>query len=162
LIFCSVFSFLKVFTVDEPDDDYFETSEDLKSEEEEKSESTETNPIPENSLISSSEWNWEMSLEDRWTQCQLLEEKFWILVIHYFSLHIKNQLMVTQLLKSLHCLFCLYQMVKCEEVLKKQLEVARRKHHDAKVRANTKVYENKAVIGGTIVGCITRLEAIRY
>ncbi len=88
---CSVFSFSKVFTVDEPDDDYFETSEDLKSEEEEKSESTETDPIPEYSLISSSEWNWEMSLEDRWTQCQLLEEKFWNLVIHYFSLYIKYQ-----------------------------------------------------------------------
>jgi hypothetical protein len=40
--------------------------------------------------------------------------------------------------------------------------VARREHHEAKIRANTKVYENKAVIGGTIVGCIQRLEAIRY
>ena len=45
--------------------------------------------------------------------------------------------------------------------LLKEMEVARRRHHDAVVRAKTKVYENKAVIGGTIVGCITRLEAIR-
>ena len=52
-------------------------------------------------------------------------------------------------------------MTQVDEVLKKELEVARREHHDAKVRANTKVYENKAVIGGTIVGCVTRLEAIR-
>ncbi len=52
-------------------------------------------------------------------------------------------------------------MAQVDEVLKKELEVARREHHDAKVRASTKVYENKAVIGGTIVGCITRLEAIR-
>ncbi len=82
-----MFLFSKVFTVDEPDDDYFfETFKNLKLEEEEKLETTETDPIPENYLISPSEWNWEMSLEDRWTQCQLLEEKFWILVIHYFSL----------------------------------------------------------------------------
>ena len=53
-------------------------------------------------------------------------------------------------------------MSKFDEKLKKQLDVARREHHEAKIRANTKVYENKAIIGGTIVGCIQRLEAIRY
>jgi hypothetical protein len=53
-------------------------------------------------------------------------------------------------------------MAKADKILSKQLEMARRDHHEAKVRANTKVYEGKAVIGGTIVGCITRLEAIRW
>lgn len=52
-------------------------------------------------------------------------------------------------------------MSKFDERLKEQLEMARREHHEAKIRANTKVYENKTIIGGTIVGCITRLESIR-
>jgi hypothetical protein len=52
-------------------------------------------------------------------------------------------------------------MAKAEKILSQQLEMARRDHHEAKVRANTKAYEGKAVIGGTIVSCITRLEAIR-
>jgi len=52
-------------------------------------------------------------------------------------------------------------MSKLDEKLKDELNVARREHHEAKIRANTKVYENKTIIGGTIVGCITRLEAIR-
>jgi hypothetical protein len=60
--------------------------DDHKSEEEsdrEKSDSTETEvapDIPEVQLIPSSEWNWEMSHDERLTQCELLEEKFWSLV----------------------------------------------------------------------------------
>ena len=42
-----------------------------------------------------------------------------------------------------------------------ELEHAREEYHKAKIRAKSRVYENKAVIGGTIVGCIARLEAIR-
>ena len=34
----------------------------------------------EEEFVPSSEWSWKMSLEERLKQCQLLEEKFWILV----------------------------------------------------------------------------------
>ncbi len=60
--------------------------DDPKSEEEsdqDKSDPTETgeeSEIPEVQMISSSEWSWEMSHEERLTQCQLLEDKFWNLV----------------------------------------------------------------------------------
>uniref|UniRef100_A0A0G4I8T0 AAA+ ATPase domain-containing protein n=1 Tax=Chromera velia CCMP2878 TaxID=1169474 RepID=A0A0G4I8T0_9ALVE len=45
--------------------------------------------------------------------------------------------------------------------LTQMVDVARGELKSAKVRADAVVYENKAVIGGTIVGCIARLEAIR-
>ena len=60
--------------------------DDPKSEEEldrGKSDPTETgeeSEISEVQLIPSSEWNWEMSHEERLAQCQLLEDKFWNLV----------------------------------------------------------------------------------
>lgn len=45
--------------------------------------------------------------------------------------------------------------------VKEALKVARREHHRAKTRAKSRVYENKTVIGGTMVGCIARLDSIR-
>ena len=45
--------------------------------------------------------------------------------------------------------------------IKQEIYYKRRKLHEAEVRASARVYENKSVIGGTIVGCISRLEAIR-
>ena len=52
-------------------------------------------------------------------------------------------------------------MSQFDKGLKKELDVARHQHRDAMIRAKSKAYENKAVIGGPIVGCIGRLEAIR-
>jgi superfamily I DNA and/or RNA helicase len=43
----------------------------------------------------------------------------------------------------------------------KTMAVARRDFHQARIRAKAKAYENKSVIGGTIVGCISRLDSIR-
>jgi hypothetical protein len=78
------------------------------------------------------EWNWEMSAEDRWIQCDLLEKKYWILMSRF------------------------------DENLRIEQELAKAEHHEAKIKASTRVYEDKEVIGGTIVGCIKRLEAIKY
>lgn len=54
-----------------------------------------------------------------------------------------------QLLKG--ALKLLYAMLRSE----------RKRLHTAKVKASAKVFEDKSIIGGTIVGCIARLEAIR-
>eukprot|EP00854_Cymbomonas_tetramitiformis_P003981 gene3981-4950_t len=77
------------------------------------------------------EWTWEMPLEARWEACQ-----------HFMQEQID-------------------EMRALLELVGQQLDVARKKLRDAQGRANTKVYENRTVIGGTIVGCVTRLEAIR-
>ena len=81
--------------------------------------------------ISASRWTWEMSLEERWTQAKLQEQKY----------------------KSL--------LAKLNNKRNTEIEIAREEYHKAKVRAKSEVYEKKAVIGGTIVGCIGRLESIR-
>ncbi|KAJ9438061.1 Helicase required for RNAi-mediated heterochromatin assembly 1 [Diplonema papillatum] len=47
------------------------------------------------------------------------------------------------------------------ETLQKETMRAREELRLARVRARMKSYEGKAIVGGTIVGCITRLEAIR-
>ena len=78
-----------------------------------------------------SKWTWEMSLEERWMQAKLQEQKY----------------------KSL--------LTKLNDKRNSEIEVAREEYHNAKVRAKSEVYEKKAVIGGTIVGCIGRLESIR-
>ena len=82
-------------------------------------------------LIPTEDWSWEMQEADRWNQCQLLERSFWQL------------------------------MSKFEILLRKEYEAAKLNYHEAKLRAKMRVYENKSVIGGTIVGCILRLEAIK-
>ena len=81
--------------------------------------------------VSASHWTWEMSLEERWTQAKLQEQKY----------------------KSL--------LSKLNDKRNTEIEIAREEYHNAKVRAKSEVYEKKAVIGGTIVGCIGRLESIR-
>ena len=78
-----------------------------------------------------SQWTWEMSLKERWTQAKLQEQKY----------------------KSL--------LTKLPDKRNTEIEIAREEYHNAKVRAKSEVYEKKAVIGGTIVGCIARLESIR-
>ena len=72
-----------------------------------------------------------MSLEERWMQAKLIEQKY----------------------KSL--------LAKLNNKRNTEIEIAREEYHKAKVRAKSEVYEKKAVIGGTIVGCIGRLESIR-
>jgi len=78
-----------------------------------------------------SQWTWRMSREERWSACLTFLE-------HQSELmgHVKTR-------------------------LKSKIRVADKELRNAKTRASAKIYEDKAVIGGTIVGCISRLEAIR-
>jgi hypothetical protein len=77
------------------------------------------------------EWIWSLSLDNRWAACQAF----------------------------------LYEQ--CEQLdriqgqVKQDLPLARKRFHEAETRAKARVFENKTVIGGTIVGCIARLEQIR-
>ena len=76
-------------------------------------------------------WHWKMSLDERWEACRILMECE------------RNLLSESMMLLS------------------EELKIVRKDLHTAKIRASAKIYENRAVIGGTVVGCITRLEAIR-
>ncbi|OLP77490.1 NFX1-type zinc finger-containing protein 1 [Symbiodinium microadriaticum] len=82
-------------------------------------------------LLDSKEWTWELNLEQRWAACESLMTR-------------QNRL-----------------LLELVERIRKQIYLKRRRLHEAEVRASARVYENKSVIGGTIVGCISRLEAIR-
>jgi len=77
------------------------------------------------------QWAWDMSIEERWGACQSLMD-------------ILRKLLTETLVE-----------------VKLAVLVARKNFLGAKVRAKAKVYENKSIIGGTMVGCITRLESIR-
>ena len=76
-------------------------------------------------------WNWDMSLDQRWEASQLLMEELRTLLIG------------------------------ADSCVKSAVVLARKELHEAKTCAKTRVYENKSVIGGTMVGCISRLDAIR-
>ena len=135
--------------LDDEEDYYFEEDDQMQHcrdvhviedrEVEEKSDE-EDDPIGDELIesdvrsdveVSASHWTWEMSLEERWTQAKLQEQKY----------------------KSL--------LAKLNDKRNTEIEIAREEYHKAKVRAKSEVYEKKAVIGGTIVGCIGRLESIR-
>ncbi|KAI8995867.1 P-loop containing nucleoside triphosphate hydrolase protein [Gaertneriomyces semiglobifer] len=47
------------------------------------------------------------------------------------------------------------------KVLTAEINNCRKAYYFAKVRANARVYEGKSIIGGTIVGCVSRLQALR-
>lgn len=82
-------------------------------------------------LTDPKDWNWTLSLDDRWAACQAF--------------------MHTQYEELQHI----------QDLVKRELPVARKRMHEAESRAKARVFENKTVIGGTIVGCIARLEQIR-
>jgi hypothetical protein len=77
------------------------------------------------------EWNWEMPLEARRDQLMELLDG---------ELEILGWL---------------------DHFLQKFLVEFRKEYHQVKVRVDSQIYEDRDVIGGTIVGCITRLEAIK-
>ncbi|KAJ1548253.1 M-phase phosphoprotein 8, partial [Nowakowskiella sp. JEL0078] len=81
--------------------------------------------------IHSNLWSWEMSLEERWSM-------------------IDSFLNAWSKLDS-----------KVNSFLQEEMDVARKQFYDAELKAKAKVYEGKEVIGGTVVGCISRLQAIR-
>ncbi|KAI8855087.1 hypothetical protein BC829DRAFT_412745 [Chytridium lagenaria] len=78
-----------------------------------------------------SHWNWDTDIRKRWALCERFAG------------------------------FCNKMLSKVESVLKRQLEIARQEFCVASVRASAKAYEGRAIIGGTVVGCIKRLDAIR-
>ena len=139
------------FKPDDEEDYYFEEDDQLQHcrdvhviedrEVEEKSDeeddpTTAPDELNDSATLSDVEvpvsyWNWEMSLEERWTQANLQEQKY----------------------KSL--------LARLNDKRNDEIEMAREEYHKAKVRAKSEVYEQKTVIGGTIVGCIGRLESIR-
>ena len=82
-------------------------------------------------ILPTDKWSWEMSLDKRWHQCKLLEEKYCLLLSQVNDLRNDE----IQLLSK----YC----------------------HEAKVKAKSRAYMSKTVIGGTVIGCIGRLEAIR-
>ncbi|KAJ3233528.1 hypothetical protein HDU78_006383 [Chytriomyces hyalinus] len=116
-----------------PGDDFAATYDDGDDETEVFAEAPEDlNEDTEGSLIIASHlWGWEMSIDDRWKVCQ-------------------GAIDMVAMLKTAF-----------DGVLRKEVNQTRRELHYADVRARSKVYEGKSVIGGTIVGCISRLEPIR-
>ncbi|KAE8993282.1 hypothetical protein PF001_g17594, partial [Phytophthora fragariae] len=86
---------------------------------------------PDQMLMLPPEWHWEMALEQRWDAL----------------------LSVLNLWGDLNS--------KLQHELAKRLENLKIEHQREILRANSRVYEGKAVIGGTITGCVSRLEAIR-
>ncbi|KAI8896071.1 hypothetical protein BC833DRAFT_599019, partial [Globomyces pollinis-pini] len=76
-------------------------------------------------------WNWESSLNERWQ-----------VIANYLKI---DSILINHL----------------EQLLVKEIRVAKEEYKTAKIKANAAVYEGKQIIGGTIVGCIARLEAIR-
>lgn len=89
-------------------------------------------PTTENATwVLPSLWSWKMSLDERWE-------------IIFDTLELESKLSAV-----------------IDEVLLREFTITRRDYKTAKVKANARVYEGMEVIGGTIVGCVTRLEAIR-
>lgn len=76
-------------------------------------------------------WTWDMPINERWKECQRLMGEI-------------RDSMNDSLIK-----------------IKQVLVVARSDLQQAKMRAKARLYESKSVIGGTMVGCIARLESIR-
>ncbi|KAI9990975.1 hypothetical protein PInf_018593 [Phytophthora infestans] len=82
-------------------------------------------------LMRPHEWHWDLTLEERWNAL--------------FS--------VLNLWSDLN--------TRLQHAFVKQLEDLKVELQREILRANSRVYEGKSVIGGTITGCVSRLEAIR-
>ncbi|KAG6592606.1 Serine/threonine-protein kinase mph1 [Phytophthora cinnamomi] len=98
-----------------------------------ENEEEEQNPwtTPDQSLILPPEWHWDMTLEERWNALSSV-------------LNLWGEI-----------------NAKLQHELAKNIENLKVEHQRQVLLANSRVYEGKAVIGGTITGCVSRLEAIR-
>ncbi|SPR01593.1 unnamed protein product (mitochondrion) [Plasmodiophora brassicae] len=85
----------------------------------------------EHEFVHPSKWNWDSSFDERWAIIEAFIFVAW-------TLHDRVSSIVTR-----------------------AIDQARMSLLEAEVRAKAHVYEGKAVLGGTIVSCIGRLEAIR-
>jgi hypothetical protein len=81
--------------------------------------------------ISSYLWSWDLSYAERWVIIQRMLD------------------------------LDKYLIALIDKMLSKELKHSRESYKREKIKANSSVYEGKELIGGTIVGCISRLEAIR-
>lgn len=131
-----------LFDVDEMDESdnlhhlrevYGIQDDEMENSEEDYDSEVEATPVLENYFKwnASPNWTWKLSLEQRW---DIIEN-----VLH----------LDTVLLSHLG------------HLLIRESKIARDEYRLAKIKASSAVYENKEIIGGTIVGCIARLEAIR-
>ncbi|ETP10987.1 hypothetical protein F441_13483 [Phytophthora nicotianae CJ01A1] len=114
--------------------DVFEVEDEDVEEEIDVEELVEEEKAPWTSsdqLIRPHEWHWDMTLEERWNAL--------------FS--------VLNLWGDLN--------TRLQHAFVKQLEDLKVELQREILRANSRVYEGKSVIGGTITGCVSRLEAIR-
>lgn len=121
-----------VYTVDEVDEEEEILYQDaLSDEEQEEQVKQEDGAVPQQIWMSPACWNWDMDLNVRWRLIQELVE---------------IDCKIITLMKP---------------VLTTKTYNAKRAYTDAKVRANSQMYNGVEVISGTMVGCITRLDAIR-
>ncbi|TDH66050.1 hypothetical protein CCR75_007122 [Bremia lactucae] len=93
----------------------------------------ETKPwvVSDEELLKPDKWHWKMSLDQRWNAL--------VSVLSLWS-DVNTRL---------------------QGAFVKRLEDLKIDLHRELLRANSRVYEGKSVIGGTITGCVSRLEAIR-
>ncbi|CAK9039188.1 NFX1-type zinc finger-containing protein 1 [Durusdinium trenchii] len=111
--------------------DFAEWSGESSSEDEAKEEENFQDQAEDAATKDTKQWTWDMSFQERWEACQMF---------------------MSQQRDTLSIVI---------GKVKDQSWLYRKKLHDAEVRASARVYEDKSIIGGTIVGCISRLEAIR-
>lgn len=122
-----------VYTVDEVDEEEEVLYQDdaLSDEEQEESAKQEESAASHHVWVPPNCWNWEMNLDARWKSIQELVD-------------IDGKIIA--LIKP---------------VLVNKAQNTKRAYYEAKVRANLQMYDGVEVISGTMVGCITRLDAIR-
>jgi AAA domain len=106
-------------------------SDDIPDGRDDDSVSSFYSATPEHKACDPNTWTWTTSLEARWHECHCLMDD------------LKNR------------------MNEALKLIKRSLLIARNDFQQAKVRAKARVYESKSIIGGTMVGCIARLESIR-
>ncbi|KAL3917663.1 MAG: hypothetical protein SGILL_004608, partial [Bacillariaceae sp.] len=94
-------------------------------------EEDQTETIESNLPVDPSEWAWTLSIDERWTACQAF-------------------------LSTMRA-----PMNIAGTFVKAGIVAARKDYQQAVNRAKAKAYESKSIIGGTMVGCISRLESIR-
>lgn len=120
----------EVFEIEENDSDDFFLDGEIEEHQRDTGNTIE-NSIFAESFAEASEWNWNMSEDERWAACQNL---------------------LADLRRSMNT---------ADGLVRRCIVTARKEYQQAIMLAKSKVYENKSVIGGTMVGCISRLDSIR-
>ncbi|KAJ3187506.1 hypothetical protein HDU85_006800 [Gaertneriomyces sp. JEL0708] len=121
-----------VFEVQDDDDDELAAARVDDADDESQSVASGTEISDmDTSRESPTTWTWDMSIDQRWEAID--------------KVVVRAKAICSQATK----------------VLTAEINNCRKAYYFAKVRANARVYEGKSIIGGTIVGCVTRLQALR-